>query len=217
MPTTDHLTRGLGDFKDALQQGDARAAHGVIDALIDAGASFEDLCEDVVRPALYDVGERWAAGTASIADEHVATAISDAVMACVGTFSSAPLDGRYRVLVCCTDGELHAVGARMVGETFAAAEWSVQYLGASMPAEAVASAVTEREVDVLALSTTMPAHLDATRRTIDAARAASGDLRVVVGGQAYDGDEQRARDVGATLLHDGVRGLVDRVEESLPG
>lgn len=188
----------------------------MIDGLIDSGASFEDLCEEVVRPALYEIGDRWASGDVTIGDEHVATAISDAILACVGTFSNAQLEGQYRALVCCTEGELHAVGARMVAETFAAAEWSVQYLGASMPAGAVASAVVERGADVLALSTTMAGHLPDVTRTIHAAREARPGLRVVVGGQAYGGDEQRARSTGATLLHDGLRGLVDRVEESLP-
>jgi methylmalonyl-CoA mutase cobalamin-binding domain/chain len=213
----DHIERGLTDYCQALAYGDGRAAHAVFDSLIDAGVSFEELCEDVVRPALYDVGERWASGEATVGDEHVATAISDAILACVGTFSTAPLAGRYRALVCCTDGELHAVGARMVAETFAAAEWSVQYLGASMPAHAVASAVVEREADVLALSTTMADRLPEVTRTIDAVREARPELRVVVGGQAYRGDDARARKVGATLLHDGLRGLVDRVEDALPG
>jgi methylmalonyl-CoA mutase cobalamin-binding subunit len=104
----------------------------------------------------------------------------------------------------------------MVGETFAAAEWSVQYLGASMPAQAVASAVVDRNIDVLALSTTMPEHLPAAAAAIGAAREEAPELRVVVGGQAYGGDHRRAREIGANLLHDGLRGLVDKVEQSLP-
>jgi methylmalonyl-CoA mutase cobalamin-binding domain/chain len=209
------IPQGLADYQQALRTGDARAAHEVIDSLIDAGVSFDELCEDVVRPALYEVGELWESGELTVADEHVATAISDAILACIGPFSSAPLEGRHRVLVCCSEGELHAVGARMVGETFAAAEWSVQYLGASMPAESVASAVVERKIDVLAMSTTMATHLPAVAATIAVAREESPNLRVVVGGQAYEGDHRRAREIGANLLHDGLRGLVDRVEQQL--
>jgi MerR family transcriptional regulator, light-induced transcriptional regulator len=210
-----NVDQGLAGYQAALQAGDARAAHDVVDRLIDAGVSFDELCEDVVRPALYDVGELWASGELSVADEHVATAISDAILACIGPFSSAPLEGRFRVLVCCSDGELHAVGARMVGETFAAAEWSVQYLGASMPPASVASAVVERRIDVLAMSTTMPGHLPGVAETITAAREEAPDLRVVVGGQAYEGDHSRARAIGANLLHEGLRGLVEKVERSL--
>jgi methylmalonyl-CoA mutase cobalamin-binding domain/chain len=211
------ITQGLSDYRAALSAGDARAAYEVIDRLIDAGLSFEELCEDVVRAAMYEIGDLWEAGELTVADEHVATAISDTILACIGPFSSASIEGRQRVLVCCSDGELHALGARMVGETFAAAEWSVQYLGASLPADSVASAVVDRKIDVLAISTTMPAHLPAVAETISAAREESPELRVVVGGQAYGGDHTRAREIGANLLHDGLRGLVEKVEDALPG
>jgi methylmalonyl-CoA mutase cobalamin-binding domain/chain len=207
---------GLAAYKNALRQGDARAAHQVVESLIDAGLGFDELCEDVVRPALYEIGELWEAGEITVVDEHVATAITDVILACVSPFSANQPEGRHRVLVCCTDGELHAIGARMVGETFAAAEWSVQYLGASTPPDAVASAVAERNIDVLALSTTMTDHLPGASATIGAARESAPDLRVVVGGQAYGGDHSRAREIGANLLCDSLRGLVEKVEESLP-
>ena len=205
---------GFAPYLDALRKGDARAAHEVVDSLIDGGASFDEICEDVVRPALYRVGQLWESGELSVADEHVASAISDGILACIGPFSTAHLDGR-RVLVCCSDGELHAIGARMVGETFAASEWAVEYLGASMPAESVASAAAERKVDVLALSTTMSEHLPAVADTISAAREEAPGLKVIVGGQAYAGDHGRAREIGENLLHDGLRGLVEKVEQSL--
>jgi methylmalonyl-CoA mutase cobalamin-binding domain/chain len=215
--THPRIPTGLSEYQAALRSGDARAAYEVIDGLIDAGVSFDELCEDVVRPALYEIGDLWASGEITVADEHVAAAITDTILACIGPFSSVQIEGRQRVLVCCSDGELHALGARMVGETFAAAEWSVQYLGPSLPADAVASAVVDRRIDVLAISTTMPAHLPAVAETISAAREGSPELRVVVGGQAYGGDHQRARDIGANLLHDGLRGLVEKVEDALAG
>jgi methylmalonyl-CoA mutase cobalamin-binding domain/chain len=213
--THPRIPTGLAEYQTALRSGDARAAYEVIDGLIEAGVSFDELCEDVVRPALYEIGDLWASGEITVADEHVAAAITDTILACIGPFSSAQIEGSQRVLVCCSDGELHALGARMVGETFAAAEWSVQYLGASLPADAVASAVVDRQIDVLAISTTMPAHLPAVAETISAAREGSPELRVVVGGQAYGGDHKRAREIGANLLHDGLRGLVEKVESAL--
>src|SRR4051795_7157448 len=179
---------GLRDYQAALASGDARSALAVVDALIDAGVEFDDLCEEVIRPALYEIGRLWETGRISVADEHLATSISETVLACIGAIWAAPLDAEPRVLVCASDGEGHAVGARMVAETFAAAEWSVQYLGASTPPDAIASAVAERGVDMLALSTTMAANLPAVQETIALAREAVPGLLVVVGGQAYGGD-----------------------------
>jgi methylmalonyl-CoA mutase cobalamin-binding domain/chain len=215
-PAVDaRLQQGLGDYEAALATGDARGALAVIDGLIDAGVEFDDLCEEIIRPALYEIGRLWETGRIGVADEHLATSISETVLACMGAIWSTPIDAEPRVLVCTSDGEAHAVGARMVAEAFAAADWSVQYLGASTPADAVASAVVERGADVLALSTTMSGNLPAAEETIALARAAAGELCVIVGGQAYGGDPRRAERLGAELYQEGLRGLVERVESSL--
>jgi methylmalonyl-CoA mutase cobalamin-binding domain/chain len=211
------LTEGRTLYRSALRDGDARAALQVVDDLIDSGAEFDEICDEVLRPALYEIGDLWERREIGVADEHLAAAISETVLACIGAISSAPPNGEPRVLVCCTDGEGHALGARMVGEAFAAAEWSVSYLGPSVPSEEVARAVAERRADVLALSTTMAANLGAAKETIEAARAAAPGVRVVVGGQAYGGDPQRAAAMGADAFLPGLRGLTDRVEGMLAG
>jgi methylmalonyl-CoA mutase cobalamin-binding domain/chain len=207
--------RGKQDYLEALRRGDARNALQVVDGLVDAGVSFDQLCEDVFRPALYEIGDLWERGEIGVADEHLASAIAETVLACVGSFSSAPLDSRPRVLVCSTQDEAHALGARMVGETFAAAEWSVQYLGASTPIDAVARAVVDREVDVLALSTTMSHNLPVAAETVEAVRAAAPHVRIVVGGQAYAGDPRRAEQVRADLFFESLRDIVETVEAAI--
>src|SRR3954470_21468297 len=97
------IAQGLADYRAALSAGDARAAYEVIDGLIDAGLSYEELCEDVVRPALYEIGDLWEAGQLTVADEHVASAISDTILACIGPFTSASIESPQRVLVCCSE------------------------------------------------------------------------------------------------------------------
>jgi methylmalonyl-CoA mutase cobalamin-binding domain/chain len=211
------LSKGRATYRAALRDGDARRALAVVDELIDAGAEFDEICEEILRPALYEIGELWERAEITVADEHLAAAISETVLACIGAISSAPADGEPRVLVCCTDGEGHALGARMVGEAFAAAEWSVNYLGASVPPDAVAASVVARGADVLALSTTMEANLPAAEETIAAVRAVAPDMRVVVGGQAYADDAGRAAAVGADAFLPGLRGLTEQVETLLAG
>jgi len=203
---------GMHDYLGALRRGDARAALALVDELIDSGVSFDALCEEVVRPALYEIGDLWERGEISVADEHLATSISETVLALVGSITAAPPDAEARVLVCCTDGEGHAIGARMVGETFAAADWAVQYLGPSTPPDAIARAVAERGHHVVALSTTMCVNLPATAETIAAVREAAPTARILVGGQAYGGDPARAERVGADVFKDDVLGLVEEIE-----
>jgi methylmalonyl-CoA mutase cobalamin-binding domain/chain len=209
------LTAGRERYAAALAQGDARAALSTVDSLIDAGIGFDELCEDVIRPALYEVGDLWESGRIGVAEEHLATSISETVLACIGAIWSAPPDGEPRILVCATEGEGHSIGARMVAESFAAADWAVRYLGASTPPDAIASAVAEHAIDVLALSTTMAANLAVVGETVARAREVAPRLHVIVGGQAYRGDERRARLVGADAYAGGLSGLVTGTEERL--
>ena len=207
------MTAGLAEYREALRTGDARLALATIDRLIDAGISFDDLCEDVIRVALYEVGDLWERAEIGVADEHLATSISETVLACVGSLWATPADASPRILVCCTEGEWHAVGARMIGESFAAADWSVIYLGPSVPADAVVSTVVRREPDVVALSTTMPQNLDAAAATIAGIRRVSGHVRIVAGGRALGAGV--AEDLGADVYRDGLRGLTAAVEAAL--
>jgi MerR family transcriptional regulator, light-induced transcriptional regulator len=209
------LADGRAGYAAALAAGDARSALAVVDGLIDAGIEFDDLCEQVIRPALYDIGDMWASRHIGVADEHLASSISETVLALIGVIWAAPVDARPRVLVCATEGEAHALGARMVAESFAASDWAVRFLGASTPPDAVAAAVVEHEIDVMALSTTMTSNLQSVAETIELARSAAPDLVVIVGGQAYGGDEQIAGRLGADAYGDGLRGLVQSVEERL--
>ena len=211
----EHIERGRVRFREALATGDARGALAAVDELIDEGVEFDELCDEVLRPALYEIGEMWASGRIHVADEHLASSICETVVASIGAILTAPPDAEPRVLVAATDGEGHAIGARMVAETFAAVDWSVRYLGASTPPDAVARAVVQHEVDVLALSTTMPSNLPAAAETIALVREAARGVRVVVGGQAYRGDEDRARQVGADVFVDELRGLTEAVEREL--
>jgi methylmalonyl-CoA mutase cobalamin-binding subunit len=73
----------------------------------------------------------------------------------------------------------------------------------------------EREVDVLALSTTMSHNLHIAAETIAAVRASAPHVKVVVGGQAYSQDPQRAEQVGADLYVDSLRGMIDAVESAI--
>lgn len=44
------------------------------------GATLEQIVDDLLAPAQREVGRRWEHGVWSVADEHAATAITDAVL-----------------------------------------------------------------------------------------------------------------------------------------
>ena len=68
------LAASPAQLGDALGSYDETAAHAVLDRLF-AGFTIETVISKVIVPYLADLGERWATGTATIAQEHFATSL----------------------------------------------------------------------------------------------------------------------------------------------
>jgi methanogenic corrinoid protein MtbC1 len=140
------------------------------------------LYDDVVAPALVDVGQLWDEGKISIADEHIATAITQSVLATFyGTFSWAT-DGPKAILAC-VPGERHELGARMAADLFANDGWNIIYVGADVPQEALLGLVLREAPLFVGLSLGMLDRVAAARDVIAELRRAAPQTRIIVGGR----------------------------------
>jgi methanogenic corrinoid protein MtbC1 len=189
-----------GWFADVLLERSPREARAAALALLDDGVSPRALYLEVLGPALQEIGSRWQRGLISVAQEHLATAIVSSVMATVAPrLMELPSIGRRAVLAC-TDGELHEVGLRMVGDFLEADGWDVLFLGALTPPDALVRLVAERTPDVVGLSTALTTHLASAADAIAAMRRLDAPPFVMVGGRAYRDDSSVALGIGADVL-----------------
>jgi methanogenic corrinoid protein MtbC1 len=111
-------------FVDHLARRDRRSAVRQALGLLDTGASVQDLVQGLLGPAQAEVGRRWEANRWSVADEHAATAITDAVLAALAWRIEAAEDQGH-VVVTCAEGEWHSLPARMVAEVLRVHGWLV--------------------------------------------------------------------------------------------
>ena len=65
------------------------------------------------------------------------------------------------MVVTCVSGEQHQIGARMLADFLEMAGWDTFFLGADTPISGTLQQVAERAPHVLALSVTMPFHVQA--------------------------------------------------------
>ena len=70
--TVDAITR----FDDALSRGDETAAVSLVGHMMEDGADLVTVLSDVIGAAQREVGRRWQRGLWSVAQEHVATAVT---------------------------------------------------------------------------------------------------------------------------------------------
>lgn len=190
-------------FLRALLDGDRFAAFDEVARLRGAGRGLSSIYLEVFQPSLREIGRLWQVAEITVADEHLASAITQSAMAGLyrDLFDEAPSSGPT-VLAACADGEHHQIGLRMVCDLLQVDGWATRYLGASVPADDLVDMVRRRNPDVLAMSASIPARLDDVRQVLSAVRAAGGRRPfLVVGGRAVG--EEGAPDapaLGADLV-----------------
>lgn len=188
------------EYFQAVREGNRRKAFAVIDRARGSGAGVAELYLEVLQPSLREVGRLWQTNEMTVADEHLATAITQMVMARVyAEMAETMAHGPHRLIAACAETERHDVGLRMVCDLLERAGWDTTYLGPTVPAEALVKLVQERRPHAVVLSATIAPHLPQVRTAIAAIREAMGGAApyIMVGGRAFLDDPGLARRVGA--------------------
>lgn len=171
--------------------GQRKAALAIATDALANGAEIEDLYADVFQDALYDVGRRWETNAITVAQEHMATAVTQYVMAHVFGTLEPVAPSRGVAVMTGVPGELHHVGALMISDMLEAHGWQVQFLGSSLPIPSILAAIKEAKPQLLGISVTMPFNLHHAVRLIAEAKHDAPDVRTVVGGAAFRLDAWR--------------------------
>ena len=116
-------------FFEATVSGDARSAASVVADAMRGETSLAALYREVFAPALDRVGQLWAAGRLTVAQEHLATQITLDQMARVRQAARPARKTGLAAVVAAVEGEQHWMGARMVADLLEEAGWSVDFLG----------------------------------------------------------------------------------------
>jgi methanogenic corrinoid protein MtbC1 len=177
-------------YLDSLRAADAGGAFRVASGALEQGMTVPQLYQRVIAPAMYEVGELWSKGALTVADEHLATALTHRVLAAmrpqlrVEPEPAGPGAGRGRVMLAAVEGEQHALGLRMAADVLEDAGFHTIYLGADVPTDALLQAVAGLSPDLLGLGVTMPELAPRLREVVAAVRKAHPKLTMLVGGQA---------------------------------
>lgn len=202
----------------ALRQGDRRAAFRLLDGALDAGAQVGELYLEVVQPSMREIGRLWQLNELTVAEEHVATAISQSAMSRMFERAFYWRDERTpKIIAACADEERHQLGLRMLCDLLELDGWETIYLGASVPVESLVDIVARHDPAAVAISATIAPHIPRVRDAIGAIRGArlARQPVIAVGGRAFLADPTLAQRVGADLTAEdamlAMRALNERV------
>ena len=172
-------------YLEAQLAGDRRAALQVVmHEGFERGFSVRELQTGVVQAAQREIGHLWQQNRISIAQEHMATAISQVVMSRL--FEAAASEARIgrKVVVACVEGELHEFPARLVADALDLGGFDTRYLGANVPTDDLLKMLGTETPDLLALSVTMSFNAPALHAAVARVREAFPRLPILAGGHA---------------------------------
>lgn len=163
-------------------------------SLIDAGVG-------VIQPAMYEIGALWQRNRITVAQEHLATAITQHAMAAAFSRAdfSAPL--QRKAMFACVPANQHSLGLRMVSDAFEISGWDVQYLGADVPDNDLLAQVDLWKPEFLGLSLSLPSHIKTARLLVQKLRTELGTRcpAILSGGIATNQAEYLWKATGSDL------------------
>jgi DNA-binding transcriptional MerR regulator len=138
------------ELREALDGFDAAAGHAGLDHLFST-LSIEFALAEVVIPYLRDLGERWAAGTVTVAQEHFASnLIRGRLLGIAGDYGAG---GSSTAVLAAMPREAHDLGLVVLGILIARRGWQVTFLGADTPFETVETSVRALRPTLVVLAT----------------------------------------------------------------
>ncbi len=183
--------------------------------LIRAAASLglTGMLEGVIIPLVELISARWIAGTTSIAQEHLTSAVLrtylENVRSSMRSTSRAP-----RLLVTTPRNQVHEIGALIVSIVASMQGWNVTYLGPNLPAVEIANATRQCTAHAVALSLVFPDDDPTLADELKLLRHTLGPaVPILVGGRAASNYVAAIEAMGAQNVHtlSGLRESLDQI------
>ncbi len=191
--TMDDLRAGL---VDATRAGDTCRIGAVLDQAFTLHA-FGDTIDEVVTPALAEVGDLWTEEPGAIAHEHL---LSGTIRSRLERMLSDARPGiRGTAVLACAPGERHDLGLLALGVCLQAEGWMVAYLGADAPVESTLGLAEELGAAAVCVSLTTAESVE--RFGAELAAYSGTAPTIVAGGPAVsDGTDLPVRLLGSSHL-----------------
>lgn len=195
LPDVEAGPAAIALLQKAALAGNVEACVALLAALRLRGSALEELFDDVVLPALVCIGDRWAKGDISVAEEHVASQTVVDAIARAQPLAEPPGEpvrpDRGVAVIAAVAGELHDIGARMAACLLRARGFEVLAPLAQTPARDLAELMQRARAALTVITSTTPGDTAAVAEQValchEVVRHTGG--RLVVGGAGMAGVE----------------------------
>lgn len=179
-------------YAAALLAGDQEEAFRVIKDTMDRGINPLVIYTEVITPALVEVGNAWHRGDLNIAEEHLAIQITLQHSAYIRSLARRRRRIGAEAVITAVEGEMHAVGARLIADLFYLEGWDVAFLGQNTPTSDLVDWVRERKPDLVLLSLSQHDRIPVAQDAARTLKSLDNAPLVFVGGVGLSDPKLRA-------------------------
>lgn len=178
--------KGLSNYIDFLIKGQRKECLNYLKEYLELNSNYIELYEEVLKKALYNVGELWAENKITVANEHLASSITEYLLNKVYEGFTTNISLNKKVIVACNEKEAHQIGAKMVADVFENNGWETFFLGANTPIEDLISLISTIKPHFLAISFSIYYNSNNIEGNISKIRTKFPNLAIIIGGQAFN-------------------------------
>lgn len=183
---TNSITpESYSQFISSLLAGSRANCLKIIDQHWQQNVSLKDLYENMLKKALYEVGELWEFNKISVATEHLASAIVETILNDLYLRIKLKDNCNKTILTSCVENEYHQIGIKMISDMFEINGWNTYFLGANTPIGELIDFAKDIKPDFFAVSISIYSHLPILEKMIEEVRKTFPELPILVGGQAF--------------------------------
>ncbi|MFA7227477.1 MAG: cobalamin B12-binding domain-containing protein [Melioribacteraceae bacterium] len=178
-------------YLTALLEGDKKQCLQIVRNLIDNNTGIKEIYMELFQRSMYRIGQMWEKERCTIADEHVATKITEGLIEYVSnSFSNGAKNDRL-VLITCIDKEFHELGARMVAGYFENAGWNTIFAGSNTPENDIIQLIKEKKPDLVGISSSFYINVNRLIKLVQSIRKYFPEQEILVGGQALSEEQSK--------------------------
>lgn len=158
-PMSYNLQMAGEQLIEIFQDMDEQAAQVLIGYMLSL-YSVEQVCNELIIPTLWEVGNLWAEGKLTVSVEHFASNFFRAMLTNLFHMTRRSTDGP-RIVTCCAPGEPHELSILMLSLFLRRNGMQVVYLGQSIETVGLMHTIKKLAPAAICISLTLPAYMPA--------------------------------------------------------
>lgn len=161
-------------------------ANSLIRAHLD-GNSLSKICDELICPALHQIGELWYRGEISITQEHLATRLVHNAIYKLRGMLGVPQMKDELAMCCALEGDFHELPTHLTQITLENDGWEVLNFGANTPLYCLAEEVLRRLPKIVCISATVLGDIERLSRDYQhfIGQIAKSKTSIIIGGYAF--------------------------------